>query len=630
MADLPAGTVTFLFTDIEGSTRLLKQLRDGYALALADHQRILRASFGQHQGHEIDTQGDSFFFVFTRADDAVAGAIDAQRALGGHTWPDGTQVRVRMGLHSGEPRTSGERYVGFGVHRAARVGAAAHGGQIVVSNSTRELVEDELPAGTRLRDLGFYRLKDVDRPENLFQVEAEGLPREFPALGAPRVGGPRRGRRLLVVAGAVAVAVAAAVAVGVAVYANATAGPAVGSAAKPITIVTTWAAREPERHALNEVLRTFEETTGLQTKVTQFNVSDSSEIGRSLEARPAMVAVVPSPGVLANLARAGVAKPLAALEITDDSLRRNYGKTWLDLATVDGETYGFPVKTNSKSLVWYRPDEFARLRLTVPKTWQELISVMTKVKEAGEKPWALSADAPWTLTDWFENIYVRTAGPWRYDALFAGKLPFDDASVLASLRRMSAILGDANVAGGTTGALNTDFPEALRYVFGRNHRAHLFMEGGFVGPLVVAVIKPTPKPGRTIAAMPLPPADARVSSPVVVGADFVVPLSDDKAIGKLLLYLSSPGAGRIWVSTGAVVSPNKGIALATYPNTLALAEARQLTAAQVVRFDGSDLLPAPLGADLGETLREVIRRPAQMSQLMAAFQRKATRVFEAD
>ena len=140
---LPVGTVTFLFTDIEGSTQLLKQLRDRYAEALEDHQRILRDAFAEHGGHEIDTQGDSFFVAFRRAKDAVAAAIEAQRRLGTHGWPDGHDVKVRMGIHTGEPSMGGARYVGLGVHRAARICAAGYGGQILVSQTTRELLRDD-------------------------------------------------------------------------------------------------------------------------------------------------------------------------------------------------------------------------------------------------------------------------------------------------------------------------------------------------------------------------------------------------------------------------------------------------------------------------------------------------------
>ena len=118
--ELPSGTVTFLFTDIEGSTQLLKQLRDRYGKGLADHQRILRAAFAEHGGHEIDTQGDSFFIAFRRAKDAVSAAISCQRRLGEHSWPDDTEFRVRMGIHTGEPAMGGERYVGLGAHLRGR------------------------------------------------------------------------------------------------------------------------------------------------------------------------------------------------------------------------------------------------------------------------------------------------------------------------------------------------------------------------------------------------------------------------------------------------------------------------------------------------------------------------------
>jgi branched-chain amino acid transport system substrate-binding protein len=213
MVELPTGTVTFLFTDIEGSTQLVKQLGRRYETVLADHQRILRECFNAHNGREIDTQGDSFFVAFARAGDAVTSAAEAQRALAAHSWPDGVEVRVRMGLHTGEPRPTGERYVGFGVHRAARIGAVGHGGQVLLSNTTRELVEDELPPDTRIAELGAFELKDLDRPERLFQLEIEGLPSQFPPLRAPKVAQPRHVRRrtvLLSVLGGLVVSAAAA------------------------------------------------------------------------------------------------------------------------------------------------------------------------------------------------------------------------------------------------------------------------------------------------------------------------------------------------------------------------------------------------------------------------------------
>src|SRR3954468_14395743 len=178
--ELPVGTVTFLFTDIEGSTQLLKRLRDRYGEALEDHRRIMRKAFVENGGHEIDTQGDGFFVAFRRAKDAVSAAIAGQLGLAEHAWPDGTELRVRMGIHTGDPAVGGESYVGLGVHRAARICAAAHGGQVLVSQTTRELLRDDPLPEIELRALGEHQLKDFDEPERLYQVAAPGLLDEFP------------------------------------------------------------------------------------------------------------------------------------------------------------------------------------------------------------------------------------------------------------------------------------------------------------------------------------------------------------------------------------------------------------------------------------------------------------------
>jgi YVTN family beta-propeller protein len=194
LSQLHGGTVTFLFTDIEGSTRLLQQLREGFAEVLAAHHRVLREAFAEHGGEELGTEGDAFFVAFRRARDAVAGAAAAQRGLATHPWPEGAEVRVRMGIHSGEPAVGEEGYQGMALHRAARICSAGHGGQVLLSNATRELVEDDLPNGIALRDLGEHVLKDIDRPERLFQLVIEGLRNEFPACRTAEP--PVRGGRL--------------------------------------------------------------------------------------------------------------------------------------------------------------------------------------------------------------------------------------------------------------------------------------------------------------------------------------------------------------------------------------------------------------------------------------------------
>src|SRR5438067_6675621 len=182
MPELPSGTVTFLFTDIEGSTRLLKELRGRYGPLLADHHRLLRAAFGEWGGQELHCQGDAFFVAFSRAKDAIRAVVAAQRALAAHPWPDGLVFRVRMGLHTGEPSPSEAGLVSLSVHRAARICSAGHGGQVLLSSTTCDLVEDELPDDVAVRDLGEHRLKDLDRPERLFQLEIEGLSAEFPPV----------------------------------------------------------------------------------------------------------------------------------------------------------------------------------------------------------------------------------------------------------------------------------------------------------------------------------------------------------------------------------------------------------------------------------------------------------------
>ncbi len=182
MTERPTGTVTFLFSDIEGSTRLLEQLRERYDTVLSRHAELFRSAIEQFDGHEIDTQGDAFFVAFARARDAVAAAVAAQWALAAEPWPDGVSLRVRIGIHTGEPLVGGERYVGMGVHRGARICAAGHGGQVLLSNTTRELVEDELPEDVRLVDLGEHELKDLKRPERIFQLEIDGLESSFPPL----------------------------------------------------------------------------------------------------------------------------------------------------------------------------------------------------------------------------------------------------------------------------------------------------------------------------------------------------------------------------------------------------------------------------------------------------------------
>jgi class 3 adenylate cyclase len=176
MPNLPSGTVTFVFSDIEGSTSLLKQLGDErYAALLATHRRIVRETFGMHDGQEIDTQGDAFFYSFPRARDAVAAAVEVQRAHEHESWPDGVAVRMRLGLHTGEPAVGEEGYTGLDVVRASRIAAVGRGGQVLLSETTRAIVAGDLPNGVQLHSLGDQRLRDIDRPEPLHELQIDDV-----------------------------------------------------------------------------------------------------------------------------------------------------------------------------------------------------------------------------------------------------------------------------------------------------------------------------------------------------------------------------------------------------------------------------------------------------------------------
>jgi len=189
--ELPTGTVTLLFTDIEGSTLLLSRLGEQYEEALSAQRTIMRSAIARNHGLELGTEGDSFFAVFRSAADAVGCCVAAQQAVGRHEWPEGATVQIRMGMHSGQPKPYESGYVGMDVHRAARIAAAAHGGQVVLSEAAWRLAEPELPPGTGgigARDLGFHRLKDIEEPEHVYQLTGPGLAEAFPpikSLGAP-------------------------------------------------------------------------------------------------------------------------------------------------------------------------------------------------------------------------------------------------------------------------------------------------------------------------------------------------------------------------------------------------------------------------------------------------------------
>jgi alpha-glucoside transport system substrate-binding protein len=396
--------------------------------------------------------------------------------------------------------------------------------------------------------------------------------------------------------------------------------------AQSIEVLSLWGGSEKD--AFVKVAAAFTKKTGI--KVNYTTARDFVPVIRTRLAagNPPDVAIVPRPGVLADFAREGAVKDLGQMGLSKGYMTARYGPAWIKLGTVGGKLYGVAAKANSKSVIWYRPDVFKKNGLKPPKTWAQLMKITNTLKAKGDKPWAQGAKDSWTLTDWFENIYARTAGPAKYDALFSGKLAFSDASVATALRTMTQILSEDNLDGGVEGALGTGFVDGIAKVFGKEPTADLFMEGGFVGGIATQQVNTALKPGKTIDSFPWPTISARHGSPLVGGGDLAAAFKDSPEVRQFLQYISSGQAGTIWVSTGAIVSPNKQVKASAYPNLLVRKEAAQVATAKVFHFDGSDLLPGSLGDEWGSTLQGALQDPSKIGSLLSSFESKAKKAFK--
>jgi alpha-glucoside transport system substrate-binding protein len=395
-----------------------------------------------------------------------------------------------------------------------------------------------------------------------------------------------------------------------------------------LTVFSLWGGSEQE--AFQKVLDQFTEETGIET--TYESARDFLPVIRTRLAadNPPEVAIIPRPGVVADLARDDALIPLEDLGLDPDEINANYSDTWTSLATVDDTVYGVVAKANSKSTIWYKPNSFQENGFEIPTTWDQLLDITTQYKDKGMNPWAVGAqgrDNSWTLTDWFENIYARQAGPDMYTQLFNGELPFNDQSVKDALTEMTRIVNDNYVAGGIDTALGIGFVDGIGRVFGKNSVAEMYMEGGFVGGIAIGQVNPDLNPGEDIDFFPWPQINAEHGSPLVGGGDIASAFVNDSDAAELIEYLATPEAGRIWVSTGAIASPNEAVTEDAYPNDLVSKEAQQLQEAESFLFDGSDLLPGTLGQDFGTLLQNIIKTPDNMNSLLDDYQSKAERQF---
>jgi alpha-glucoside transport system substrate-binding protein len=393
-----------------------------------------------------------------------------------------------------------------------------------------------------------------------------------------------------------------------------------------IEVLSLWGGSEKD--AFIKVTTAFTKKTGVKVEYT--TARDFAPVIRTRLAagNPPEVAIIPRPGVLSDLAKQGAVKTLSSMGLSNAYMKARYNPAWIKLGTVGGKLYGVAAKANSKSVVWYRPDQFTKYKLKPAKTWAQLLAVTKALKAKGQTPWAQGAKDSWTLTDWFENVYARTAGPTKYQGLFTGKVKFTDPSVGKAIRQMLQILNNKYLLGGVQGALGTGFVDGIGRVFGaKGTRAQLYFEGGFVGGIALDQVNKKLRAGKTINSFPFPTINAKYGSPMVGAGDLAAAFKDNADVRAFLKYISSPEAGRVWVSTGAIISPNKQLQKTAYPNSLVRAEAAQVAGAKVFLFDGSDLLPGTLADDWGALLQKALQTPGSISSLLSDYQQKAAKEF---
>lgn len=384
---------------------------------------------------------------------------------------------------------------------------------------------------------------------------------------------------------------------------------------KPVTILANWGG--DEEAGFREVLDGFTKKTGIA--YTYEGNRDSTVILKSRVAgnNAPDVAFVPRPGEVAAYAKQGSIKALNEGKSDDmipsSVLTSNYGKAWISLGTVDGKFYGLIAKANSKSTFWYKPDSLKALGVGLPATWEDLLAVEDKYIAAGKTPLAIGAQDGWTLTDWFENIYVRMSGPDMYMKLHVThEVKWTDPSVIAAIQKFIQVFtpADKKLAGGVAGTLSTGFIDAFSLVLRPNPAAEMYYEGGFMSSFAKQNF-PSLEPGKDYDFFEFPSIDPQYGKPVVGGGDLAVAFVKNEGTAQLMRWLASAEANTIWASAkkGAVVSPNKNVSLSVYP-LLTGKEARQLTQAAIFVFDGSDLAPAAVGGDAEFTaLQQIIKDP---------------------
>jgi len=337
---------------------------------------------------------------------------------------------------------------------------------------------------------------------------------------------------------------------------------------------------------------------------------------------PPDLAALTSPALIKDFAERGALTPI---DFATEGIRENYSDSFVDLTTFDGKTYGVVFKGANKSTVWYNTKAFEDAGVEPPATWDEFLAAGETLKASGVTPYSIGAADGWTLTDLFENVYLRTAGPEKYDQLASHEIPWTDPSVKDALAEMAKVFAPDNIAGGTSSALQTDFPTSVTQVFTDPPKAAMVMEGDFVGTFITTETKAKVGEGADVFTFP----SINDSPPVVVGAgDSIVMFKDSPAARAMIEYLATAEAAELWVKRGGFSSPNKNVDESVYPDDTTRKLASELAQAETFRFDLSDLQPQVLNQALFTELANFVKSPADIDGVAAKLEAVAKTAYK--
>jgi ABC-type glycerol-3-phosphate transport system substrate-binding protein len=393
-----------------------------------------------------------------------------------------------------------------------------------------------------------------------------------------------------------------------------------------ILVTSLWGGAEEA--AFQEVLAAFEETSGITVEYEANRTDYQSVIRTRIQGgNPFDVAIIPGVGFYRQLATEGSLIPLSDLGIELADIEGQFTPGLLDYGNVDDVQYGFMAKLNSKATIFYSPERFTEMGVEPVTEWDDLVQLTEDIKAAGGTPWALGAGDSWTLTDWFEILYIKEHGVEAYDTLFSAEGDWTDATVTATIDRMTSLLTDENVADGIDGSLSTLFVDAVGKVFSTSPSAELYYGGSFVGGIATgADVNPelAGQEGTAIDWFPFPAIDGNGANLLTYGGDQISALVADTDTAEFMQYMLTTEASEVWAAQGTVVVPNTEADTGAYPNDLIRADADLINSAEAVRFDGSDLLP---GTDLGAVLQSALRGE-EMGPILEEFQTQTATAWE--